>query len=66
MVKAKGAIGSKEQGAFNNNNNNNEIINFFYSCSCTCMDKDKRKENLTTNLSLLAVNNLPRSSSGLM
>ena len=47
------------------NNYNNEIMNFFYSCSCKRMDKDKRKENLT-NLSLLAVNNLPRLSSDLM
>ena len=47
------------------NNYNNEIMNFFYSCSCKRMDKDKRNENLT-NLSLLAVNNLPRLSSDLM
>ena len=40
-------------------------MNFFYSCSCKRMDKDKRNENLT-NLSLLAVNNLPRLSSDLM
>ena len=45
---------------------NNYYYYFFYSCSCKCMDKDKRKENLTTNLSLLAVNNLPRLSSDLM
>ena len=49
-------------------------MNFFYSCSCKRMDKDKRNERMDkdkrnenlTNLSLLAVNNLPRLSSDLM